>query len=64
MEQFFEAWVETVMRCVARNVGGILKTGRQRETVAPPRMEPTIPWFTAITRPRHDPGVRPDLVHR
>ena len=35
MEQFFEAWVETVMRCVARSVGGILKTGRQRETVAP-----------------------------
>src|SRR5207342_103544 len=34
MEQFFEAWVETVMRCVARNAGGILKTGRQRETVA------------------------------
>jgi hypothetical protein len=34
MEQFFEAWVETVMRCVARSVGGILKTGRQRETVA------------------------------
>ena len=35
MEQFFEAWVETVMRCVARSVGGVLKTGRQRETVAP-----------------------------
>jgi len=35
MEQFFEAWVETVMRSVARNAGGILKTGRQRETVSP-----------------------------
>lgn len=35
MEQFFEAWVETVMRRVARNAGGILKTGRQRETVSP-----------------------------
>jgi 5-methylcytosine-specific restriction endonuclease McrBC regulatory subunit McrC len=35
MEQFFEAWVETVMRSVARNAGGIVKTGRQRETVSP-----------------------------
>jgi 5-methylcytosine-specific restriction endonuclease McrBC regulatory subunit McrC len=35
MEQFFEAWVETVMRNVARTAGGILKTGRQRETVSP-----------------------------
>lgn len=35
MEQFFEAWVETVMRNVARQMGGTLKTGRKRETVSP-----------------------------
>ncbi|MGA3017662.1 MAG: hypothetical protein ABSF62_11125 [Bryobacteraceae bacterium] len=35
MEQFFEAWVETVMRRVARNAGGTLKTGRLRQTVSP-----------------------------
>ena len=35
MERFFEAWVETVMRSIARYAGGILKTGRQRETVSP-----------------------------
>jgi 5-methylcytosine-specific restriction endonuclease McrBC regulatory subunit McrC len=35
MEQFFEAWVETVMRNVARQMGGTLRTGRKRETVSP-----------------------------
>ena len=35
MEQFFEAWVETVMRSVARQMGGTLKAGRRRETVSP-----------------------------
>jgi hypothetical protein len=40
MEQFFEAWVETVMRGVARHAGGILKTGRRRETVSPLTWDP------------------------
>lgn len=40
MEQFFEAWVETVMRSVARHAGGVLKTGRQRETVSPLAWDP------------------------
>jgi 5-methylcytosine-specific restriction endonuclease McrBC regulatory subunit McrC len=35
MEKFFEAWVETVVNRVARQVGGVLKVGRRRETVAP-----------------------------
>ncbi len=35
MEQFFEAWVETVFKRVARSIGGVLKTGRKRETVSP-----------------------------
>jgi len=35
MEQFFEAWVETVMRNIALTLGGTLKTGRQRETLSP-----------------------------
>jgi len=40
MSDFFEAWVETVLRKVARSVGGQLKTGRRRETVAPLRWDP------------------------
>jgi 5-methylcytosine-specific restriction endonuclease McrBC regulatory subunit McrC len=40
MEQFFEAWVETVMRTVARQMGGTLKAGRRRETVAPLAWDP------------------------
>src|SRR5208283_3503293 len=40
MEQFFEAWFETVMRCVARQIGGTLRTGRRRETVSPLAWDP------------------------
>jgi len=32
MDQFFEAWVETVFASVARRIGGHMKTGRKRET--------------------------------
>jgi hypothetical protein len=34
METFFEAWSETVLAAVARRIGGVLRTGRQRQTVA------------------------------
>ena len=40
MEQFFEAWVETIIRNVAQRTGGFLKTGRRRETVSPLAWEP------------------------
>jgi McrBC 5-methylcytosine restriction system component len=40
MEQFFEAGVETVMRGVARQLGGTLECGRRRETVAPLAWDP------------------------
>ena len=40
MEQFFEAWVETVMRSVARQMGGTRKVGRRRETVSPLAWDP------------------------
>lgn len=40
MEQFFEAWVETVMRAVSRRTGGLLQVGRCRETVSPLAWEP------------------------
>jgi McrBC 5-methylcytosine restriction system component len=40
MEQFFEAWVETLMSRVARQVGGTLRTGRERQTVVPLTWEP------------------------
>jgi 5-methylcytosine-specific restriction endonuclease McrBC regulatory subunit McrC len=40
MERFFEAWVETVMRSVARQMSGALKAGRLRETVSPLAWDP------------------------
>jgi McrBC 5-methylcytosine restriction system component len=40
MDEFFEAWVETVLAAVARKIGGILRTGRQRQTVAPLSWDP------------------------
>jgi hypothetical protein len=40
MDRFFEAWVETVMRDVARSACMTLKTGRSRETVAPLAWDP------------------------
>jgi hypothetical protein len=33
MEEFFEAWIETVFRLVAQRTGGQLRIGRKRETV-------------------------------
>jgi hypothetical protein len=35
MEQFFEAWIETLMSHVTRQIGGTLRTGRERQTVVP-----------------------------
>lgn len=35
METFFEAWVETLVTRLARETGGILRTGRKRETLTP-----------------------------
>src|SRR5262249_17278201 len=35
MEQFFEAWVETICGQFARRFGGHLKVGRRRETITP-----------------------------
>lgn len=43
METFFEAWVETVASRLARNTGGIVKTGRMRETITPLGWSP--PYF-------------------
>ncbi len=40
MDRFFEAWVKTVMRIVARQLGGNLKAGRKRETVSPLAWDP------------------------
>jgi len=41
MEQFFEAWVETVFRSLARAIGAELRVGRRRETVHPINWEPS-----------------------
>jgi hypothetical protein len=40
MDQFFEAWVETVFRVVAQRIGGQIRVGRKRETVHPVNWEP------------------------
>jgi 5-methylcytosine-specific restriction endonuclease McrBC regulatory subunit McrC len=40
MEEFYEGWVETVLRIVARQTGCLLKTGRKRETTRPIAWEP------------------------
>ena len=35
MDQFFEAWVETVVGQMVKQSGGVVRSGRQRETVTP-----------------------------
>ena len=40
MDKFFEAWMETLLRSVARQVGGVLRVGRSRETTVPLIWEP------------------------
>lgn len=40
MDQFFEAWVETVFRIVAQRTGGQMRVGRKRETIHPVNWEP------------------------
>ncbi|MDO8431751.1 MAG: hypothetical protein Q7S58_05000 [Candidatus Binatus sp.] len=40
MEQFFEAWVETLMSHVVRRIGGQLRSGRERQTVVPLNWDP------------------------
>jgi hypothetical protein len=40
MEQFFEAWVETVLRVVAKRTGAHIRVGRKRETTHPINWEP------------------------
>jgi hypothetical protein len=35
MEQFYEAWVETVFQRFTRRYGGLLRVGRRRETITP-----------------------------
>ena len=40
MEEFFEAWTESVAHLVSRRIGGIVRTGRQRQTVTPIEWRP------------------------
>ncbi|OPX87207.1 MAG: McrBC 5-methylcytosine restriction system component [Pelotomaculum sp. PtaB.Bin104] len=35
MEEFFEAWMETIAAALTRHIGGVLHVGRKRETIAP-----------------------------
>ena len=41
MDKFFEAWVETVLRLVARRTGGQMKVGRKHETTHPINWKPS-----------------------
>lgn len=41
MEQFFEAWIETVFGVIAQRTGGELRIGRKRETTHPITWEPS-----------------------
>ncbi|OAI39722.1 hypothetical protein AYO40_05555 [Planctomycetaceae bacterium SCGC AG-212-D15] len=54
METFFEAWVERLLEVVTRHLGGIMRTGRQRQTVIPIDWDPP---FTGSQR-----FLLPDLV--
>ncbi len=40
MDEFFEAWIETVFQVVARRTGGRMRVGRKRETVHALTWEP------------------------
>jgi len=40
MDQFFEAWIETIFTSVARKTGGQIKTARQRTTTHPISWQP------------------------
>ena len=40
MEAFFEAWIEAVAEKLVKQIGGIIKTGRKRETLAPLHWSP------------------------
>jgi hypothetical protein len=35
MDTFFEAWVETLVSQLSKQIGGVLQTGRKKETIAP-----------------------------
>ena len=40
MEQFFEAWVETLMSYVVSRIGGTMRSGRERQTLVPLNWDP------------------------
>jgi hypothetical protein len=40
MEEFFEAWMERIVDGLAREHGGSVRTGRERETVVPLQWKP------------------------
>ncbi|MCB0167817.1 MAG: hypothetical protein KDI79_26560 [Anaerolineae bacterium] len=40
MEMFFESWIETIAEKLSRQFGGVLRTGRNRETIIPLKWTP------------------------
>jgi len=40
MDEFFEAWLETLVEKLARRIGGIVRSGRKRETITPLGWDP------------------------
>jgi len=58
IDQFFEAWVETVFRKVAQRTGGQIKVGRKRETTHPINWEPPYLGSQKIPCARRLAGIR------
>jgi hypothetical protein len=54
MDQFFEAWIETVFNIVARQTGALLKVGRKHQTTHPIAWEP--PYLGS------QKSLRPDIL--
>jgi McrBC 5-methylcytosine restriction system component len=40
MDEFFEAWLETLVEKLGRRIGGIVRRGRKRETITPLAWDP------------------------
>jgi hypothetical protein len=54
MDEFYEAWVETIASKVSGRLGGVMKIGRKRETVTP------ISWEKSFLGSQK--SLRPDIV--
>lgn len=54
MEEFFEAWLETIVKNLSYKIGGMVSTGRERQTINP------ISWDPPFTGSQH--YLLPDII--